>query len=337
MKFLHTLLHMLWSFIYFLRNEKGSDQIDEAFVEGFKDTIYLVTQQKNTKLFNRSRQETQSVETDFYERIGDTEAEDIIERHGDTPIMNTPHSRRGCDLQDADWGDMIDKLDRVRLLIRPDDAYVQTAVMAMNRKKDDVFIAAILGNARTGRRGTVNVALPNTQKLVTVDEDGVTGSSRFNVYTLTLAQYIFDENDVDEDIKRYWAWSPKAKQNLLNETQATSSEFASVKALVKGDIKEFMGFEFILTTRLPVTAAATTYTKADGTVGAGAGTLAAGARRMVTWAEDGMISATAVDLQADIGPRRDKKMSTQIYVCHSVGGVRMEEEKVLEVLLDETL
>ena len=314
-----------------------SFQITTAFVEGFKNNIYMLSQQKNARLFNKSRKESQRSDTDYYEIIGETEANDVLDRHGDTPINNSPHTRRAVSLQDADWGDMIDKLDRVRLLIRPDDAYVKIAVAAMNRKKDDIFIAAALGIARSGRTGSTNVALPNAQKLVSVDEDGTTGSAPFSVYTLTLMLQKFEEADIDEDSKLYFAWSAAAKRQLLNQTKATSSDYTTVQALVKGQINSFMGFEFIRTQRLPVTAAATTYTVAGGAVGSGSGTLAAGARRCVAWVEDGMISATGIDLFAKMSERDDKRYSTQIYVNHSVGAVRMEEVKVIEVLVDESL
>lgn len=318
-------------------NERGTFQITTAFVEGFKQNIYILSQQKVPRLFNKSRKESQNSETDFYERIGSTDANDVLDRHGDTPINNSPHSRRAVDLQDADWGDLIDKLDRVRLLIRPDDAYVQIAVMALNRKKDDVFIAAALGNARAGKTGSTLVALPNSRKLVAVNDDKATGASGMNLYTLTLMLEKFEEEEVDPEMPKYFAWSAAVKRQLLNETKATSSDYATVKALVNGQIDAFMGFQFIHSERLPVTSAVTTYTKSDGTVGAGAGSLSAGARRCIAWVEDGMISATGLDLFADIGPRRDKRMSTQVFVLHSVGAVRLEEAKVLEVLVDESL
>lgn len=341
MKIGNFLIMWLLSFAKFFNSigtsEAGSFQVDTAFIEGFKNNIYILSQQRAPRLFNVSRRESQASETDFYERIGSSDANDVLDRHGDTPINNTPHSRRAVDLQDADWGDLIDKLDRVRLLIRPDDAYVQTAVMALNRKKDDVFIVAALGIARAGKKATVSVALPDAQKIVVVDDAGG-GSSRMNVFTLTLLQEKFDEADIAEDIPRHIAWSSKAKQHLLNETKATSSDFASVKALVSGQINSFMGFMFHRSQLLPVTAAITNYDAPDGQVDAGGGSaLAAGARRCFAWVEDGMISATGVDLFADIGPRRDKRMSTQVYVQHSVGSVRLEEEKVVEFLLDETL
>jgi len=311
-----------------------SFQITTAFVEGFKNNIYMLSQQKKARLFGKSRMETQASEKDNYERIGVVEAQPVTERHGDTPILNTPHSRRSVTLEDTEWGDMIDRLDRVRLLINPDDAYVQSAIMSLNRQKDDVFIAAALGNAFTGKKGTIAVPLPDTQKIVAIDEDGVTGAVGLNVFTLTLVQAKFDEADIDEEIIRYFAISGKQRQNLLRDPQLTDQDFAVVKALVQGKTDFFMNFNFIRSQRLPVTAAVTNYDLVTGDVGAGAA-LPAGARRCFAWIGDGMISVTGEDLFVDVGPRRDKKMNTQVFVEHSVGSVRMEEEKVIEIIVIE--
>lgn len=316
--------------------QSGSFTIPENFVEGFSETIYILSQQKTPRLFGRSRVESQASEVDNYERLAPTEANDILDRHGDTKLANSPHSRRQVILEDADWADLIDRKDDIRLLIDPTNSYTMNANMALNRKKDDVFIAAALGIARAGKKGTVSVTLPNSQKQVAIADDG-SGASRFNVFTLTLMLENFEDNDVDEDTTKYFAWSSKVKQQLLNDTKATSSDFTTVQALVRGDIKAFMGFLFVRSQRLPVTAAATTFELLDGSVGTGAGALPAGARRCIAWVEDGMISSIGEELFVDVGTRRDKRLSKQIYLSHSVGAVRMEEEKVLEVLVDETL
>ena len=308
-----------------------SFEITTAFVEGFRNNIYMLAQQKNARLWGKSRNESQNSEVENFERIGETEAEDIVDRHGDTPFMNSQHSRRQVTLQDADWGDLIDKLDRVKMLINPNDAYVKTAVAALNRKKDDIFIAAALGVARGGKKGADVIALPDTQKLVATDGAIATN---LNVLTLTLVQAKFDDADVEEDTPRMFAWTGSQKQAMLNEDKATSSDFASVKALVRGEINSFMGFEFIRSQRLPVTAAITAYVPATGELGGGSN-LAAGARRCFAWLEDGMISSHGEDLIARISERDDKRYSTQIYAAHSVGAVRMEEEKVIEVICNE--
>jgi|AntRauTorcE11897_2_1112592.scaffolds.fasta_scaffold02434_6 hypothetical protein len=314
-----------------------SFNIPVNFVEGFKETIYMLSQQKTARYFGKSRLESQSSEVDNYERIEPTEANDILDRHGDTPLNNSIHSRRQVTLQDADWGDLIDKKDDIRLLIDPTNSYTMNAAAALNRKKDDVFIAAALGIARAGKKGAQTVVLPDSQKIVSVDPSTGT-SGRINISVLTQVQAKFDEADVDEDVMRYFGWSGRVKQQMLNDTKATSADFASVKALVDGRIDEFMGFKFIRSERLPITDAVTNYASNTGQVASGgANSLAAGARRCFAWVEDGMISSIGEELFVDVGIRRDKRLSKQVYLCQSVGAVRLDEDKVVEILVDESL
>ena len=44
----------------------------------------------------------------------------------------------------------------------------------------------------------------------------------------------------------------------------------------------------------------------------------------------------AEDITVDVGPRRDKRNSVQVYVAADFGATRMWEEAVVEVLCDET-
>ena len=309
--------------------QRGSFEIDEAFVETYKSNIYMLSQQMDSRLAKNCRQETQGGETDYFERLGLAEANKITDRHGDTVHSNTPHTRRACDYEEADYSDLIDKMDRVKLLINPDDAYVKAAVMGINRYKDDVFISAALGNARSGKKGATNVSLPASQKIGATNG---TASSGLNVFTLTIVLEKFDSNDVDEDIPKYLAYSGKQKQNLLNETEITSADYNSVKALVQGQVDSFMGFKFIRSERLPVTLAANTAFEATtGAFTGGSDTIASGARRCIAWAEDGMIFSTGVDLMVRVDELPTKRYSTQVYAAHQVGAVRMEEEKVVEI------
>jgi len=316
-------------------------EITTAFVQGYRNNIYMLAQQKDARLFGRSRNEVQGSKLEFYERLDAVDAVEVTTRHGDTPLLNPEHSRRACVLTDAEYGALIDQLDRVRLLINPDDSYVTVAVQALNRRKDDVFIAAALGNARSGEDGEDLVALPDTQKLVAVNENGTSGASPLNTFTLTNVAEKFNSSEIDPDIMKMWAIAPKQIRNLLNDEKITNADYATVKVLTQGQIEMFMGFKFIMTNRLPVTAAAVDYDVLDGVVGATGAedtTLAAGARRNFAWCEDGMISAVGKNnfgLKVDVGPRRDKRNSTQVYVVHSVGAVRLEEVKVIEILVAE--
>lgn len=312
-----------------------SNQVPVAFVEGYRNAIYMTAQQKDARLFGKSRMETQNSRREFYERIGQVELTEVTTRHGDTPLYDTPHSRRAVDLVDADYADLIDTLDRVRMLINPQDAYVQAAVAAVNRRKDRVFIAAALGNALTGETGSVAVALPNTQKLAATDGTNPTG---LNALTLTRTLEKFNLEEIDPNEEKYFAIGAKEVTHMLNDNKIVNGDYATVRALAQGKIETFAGFSFVMTNLLPVTSAAVSFSLTDGSVGAGAGTVAIGARRCFAWIPSGMIScegAGGLGMSVSIDKRPDKRNSYQVYVVSCVGAARMEEVKVVEVLVTE--
>ena len=58
-------------------------------------------------------------------------------------------------------------------------------------------------------------------------------------------------------------------------------------------------------------------------------------RNCIFFATGGLLLSTAQDITVDVGPRRDKRNSIQVYVSASFGAVRMWEEKVIRVKCDE--
>lgn len=312
-----------------------SFEITTAFVEGYRNNIMILSQQIGSRLRNNMHNVSQNSKAEFFERIGSVDAQEILDRHGDTPIMNTPHSRRMITLRDAEYADLIDKMDRVKLLINPDDAYVKVAVSALHRFSDDRIIEAALGDAKGGEDGSTLVPLPNTQKIACHDGSTTTGVG-LNTKTLIAVATKFDEAEVDEMEKRFIVWSSKQKQDLLNDAEAKNSDFNTVKALVKGEINEWLGFSFLRSERLPRLDANATYNVANGSVGAGTGTVSfASSRRCFAYSEMGIFFSTGADVMARISERSDKRYSTQIYVSESVGAARMEEVKVIEIICKE--
>lgn len=312
-----------------------SNSVSVAFIETFRSNIIMLAQQKGSRFQGKVRMETQASKTDYYERVGSVDAQEITTRHGDTPILNTPHTRRALTLIDAEYGDMIDKMDRVRLLIRPDDAYVKAAVWALGRKKDDQLIAAALGNAFGGETGGTAVALPAAQKMAAHDGSTTSGVN-LNVKTLRKCAEKFDANDIDPDMPKYFAFASSQKQALLAETEVSSADYNSIRTLVAGEIDSFMGFKFVRSERLVRSSTDITYNVVNGTYGSGTGTItAANSRRCFAWVEDGLIMALGQETAAKIAERADKRFGTQIYVSQSVGATRIEDTKVVEVVCSE--
>jgi len=248
----------------------------------------------------------------FFDQIGVTAAQLRTSRHGSTPQIDTPHSRRKLSLSTYEFGDLIDDSDKVRMLIDPTSTYSRAAAAAMNRSIDDVIITAMNADANTGVSGGTSTSLPSTQKTATSQQtDGLT------IAKLRSAKYILDNNDIDISLKRYLLCGPKQIQDLLAVTEVTSSDYAVVKALATGTINSFLGFEFIMSTRLNLDA---TYTDD---------------RLCFAFTEDAIKLAIGKDVTAKISERADKSYSTQVYYAMDIGATRMEEEKVVQIPCDE--
>lgn len=307
-----------------------SSQITTAFVQQYRAEVMHLSQQKGSKLQDKVRKESQNGKSAFYDRLGKAEAVEKTTRHADTPQIDSEHSRRRVTLTDYVWADLIDKEDLRRLLMDPAGPYAQAAIWGMGRQKDRKIIAAANGSAWGGEDGSTEVTMPNAQKLHSVASSAL---STANVAWLRGIKKKFDANDVDESIKRYGAITSNQLNALLGQTEVTSSDFNSIRALVMGEINTFLGFEFVRTELLDTQVDALSCSTTTGA--AGSGTSCIGSRRCIFWAMDGLLLATADDVETKIEPRPDKNYATQVYVSMGIGATRMEESKVVIGLTTE--
>lgn len=289
-----------------------SQQVTTAFVNQYRSNVELLLQQKQSKFAPLVRMETQRAEYEYYEQIGPVSAQPWGPRHGDTPLMETPHSRRRVSTSPWIWADLIDNPDRVRMLIEPTSPYATNAVMAFNRRKDDIIIRAALGTAYAGKEGEIPIPFPASQTI----EAGAEGITLDKL--IEVRQQLW-ESDVDEDEPVFVALSPAGFADLFHEEKITNADYATVKALAAGDIDTFMGFTFVRTTRLPYE-------------DAGGGNVI---RDNLVWVRDGILAAVAEDIKVEIDRRPDKKYSTQVYVEMDFGATRMEEKKVIKLQSQE--
>lgn len=284
-----------------------SNQITTAFVQQFSSNVQLLSQQRGSLLRNCVSEESVTGEKAFFDQVGSVAAVKRSSRHGDTPILETPHSRRMVTMDSYEWADLIDDADKVRMLIDPTSTYAVAAAAAMGRAMDDAIIEAALGAAKTGKSGATSTAF---------DSDNVVahGSTDLTLAKLIEAKKKLDLNSVDPSIQRYLALGPDQLESLLNTTEVQSADYNTVKALVQGEVDTFLGFKFVLTTRLGV---------------------ASNIRDCFVWAMDGIKLAVGKDVNARIDERADKSYSTQVYYSATFGATRMEEAKVIKIECDE--
>lgn len=230
-----------------------STEITTAFAQKFASNVELKLQQKQSRL--RGAVMTQGMsgvkQGQIIQQVGSVAAVKKTTRHGDTPIMNTPHDARWVFPEDYHWGDLIDNMDRIKTLADFDSPYSSSAVASLNRGIDDEIIAAFFSDTtKTGETGgtttdwTTFVAASTGHKIAS-------GSQGLTVGKLISAKKALRaaENDLDEDTV-YCAINAELEADLLAETQVISLDYNTKPVLVDGKLTSFMGINFIHTERL---------------------------------------------------------------------------------------
>ena len=253
-----------------------SVQITTAMVDMFSANVMHLAQQSESRLRKYCRQEVQNAETKSYDRVGTKTAQKKTGRHSDVNYQDTPHSRRRVTMDYFYDADMVDEEDKIKTIMNVENEYAIAIAGALGRAMDEVIIAAALGTAITGRDGSGTATLANANKVSCFDGSTTTGVG-LNVPTLRKVRKLFKSNEaVKDNEKIIFIFAAEQADNLLGSTQATSSDYAAIKALVDGEINYFMGFEFCRTELLPFLTADSTYNVTTGVVGSGTGTNTAG-------------------------------------------------------------
>lgn len=143
----------------------------------------------------------------------------------DVTPMDISHSLVTCTLENWNAPEYTDIFDAAEVNFDEKSELASVIAMALGRREDQLVIDAL--NAATSTH------------------TAITATSGFDVATIREAGAALDGVGAPME-GRYIAFNKTQKQQLLGTTQATSSDYMNVKALVSGDIDTFYGFKFIL-------------------------------------------------------------------------------------------
>ena len=293
-----------------------SYSIPENHVRQFKANVRMLSQQKNSRLRRTVRDDGDIVgDRVHFDRIGAQEASKITNRHGDTQLANSEHSRRTAFMNGYEYAELVDKQDKLKTLYDPQNYYAMNGRSAMGRAFDDEIILALGGNAYIDVDGSTGLALPAAQK-VAVDShtyDTATGDANLTISKLMSVRDTIYGAEVDEELKLYFVATQKMLSGLLydQDYRIADVDYNTVKALVNGEVNTLLGFEFVRSQRL----------KND----------SSGNRLGYAYTENAIGCGVPEDITVSIDKRPDKKNSMQVYVEMHTGAVRIEDAHVVEV------
>ena len=312
-----------------------SFEITVAFVEQYRANILLLSQQKMSRLRATCQEETVVGRAFYGERVGATAGADIEERHGDTPLVSTPHSRRRGSMIDWDWADLVEEMDKVKMLIDPLSTYVLNAIAAANRRIDKHIYDALGGTSAAGQSGGTIINNYDAGECRLVRSDGVVEAAgadntaatatALTIAKLLTCKQLLDEGDIDPERQRHFIYNPFNMNQLLNLTEVKSDDYNTVKALAHGKIDTFMAFKFHMLQNFQ-----------DATKGHlqdSPNETADEAVDCYAYAQDAIKLGVGKDVTTRIDTRVDKRMATQPYVRMSFGAVRVEGPAVVEISL----
>jgi len=288
-----------------------STEITTAFVKQYVRGITLLQQQLDSRFRDTVRRETIKGDQEFFDQVDATAMSKRTTRHADTVYTDVPHRRRSVTTSPYDTADLIDKPDLVRTLTDPENSYVKSFAAAANRTIDDVIVAAFFATAKTGVDGTTDETFDTSAYA-----SGGTGRRIDNTGAVLTVDKLIDcrealealENDPNETW--YIGVTAKVKGDLLNQEKVTSSDYATLKALVHGEIDTFLGFRFVNSERLETDSADVL---------------------CPVWTKESMLMATGQEPRGSVDTLPTKRNSVQVFYSLDVGATRMNSKGVLQL------
>jgi hypothetical protein len=210
--------------------------IQDVFVDAFDRNIRQLAQQSRNRLRGYVDVRGSSSETEAWDTLAPSEMSLKSGRGAATPVVDAPWGRRVAGNATYDIGELVGTDDITQMLADPLSNLTRSFGMAAYRSQDDVIIAALDGNGGS-------VAFDAGQ----IVGGAYTADINFDLVTEVSEKFL--DNDIDPETEKVFVISPAQQRKLLQLTEATNQDYAH-KALQQGFVQDWMGFMWIVSTRL---------------------------------------------------------------------------------------
>ena len=221
----------------------------------------------------------------------------------DVTPLNVDFSQVTATMQDWNAAEYSDIFMQQKVNFDERQELVQVVANAIGRRQDQLIIDALTASS--------------TSNTVSNDIGGT--DSNLNLDKLLSAKKALDKNNVPPQ-DRHMVIHANSLAALLGETEVTSSDYNSVKALVSGEINTFLGFNF--------------HVLGDRTEG---GLAVDGSLDRTIWA----FHKDAVGYAEGMGPKTEinyvpEKTSFLVNAMFSAGAVAIDAEGIVQITCRET-
>lgn len=290
------------------------DAITEAFVNKYGRNVHMQVQQRGSRFYNKVAHEDALGSEAFYvDRLGPftgntyADREAVGVRHQATPINDTPHSKRLISPIDFDWGTILDKFDKVRMLMDPMSRYIMNARDAISRDIDVEILTAVTRTALDKSGASVDIG---AAQQVNTGAGGLAEGDVLNLEVILAVEEAMNALEVPAD-GRIWPVRSDRWRQLKSIPQIQDIDLNAYKILSDPQSTAtevyFNGFWFVRTELTP------------------------NANISPIFQRDGIVWGDWTDIQANIEQDPTRKYSWVPYFCMTGGAVRVEEERVIEL------
>lgn len=311
-----------------------SGGIPTWFVDQVKGTLYHVCQQRDSRFAKAVRVEpVLSAAAKGFDMMGSLALVEKTARNVDTPTVDPTTQRRWVETTPYHQSVLYDEDDDLSMLLDPMSDFAIDLRRAVNRKKDDIILAAFDATVTSGRRlgSTITWAAQSGNTKYTESSGGRTipfdcseGNCDASQVGMTaekvqLIREYFTRNEVDEGTPLWCAISPRQKTSLLGQQEYSSGDYNTTKPLATGEIIwNWHGLNWIVSNKI----VKGTTNDVDGTDDV---------YECWAWAEDGIILGVQDDVTVRMSVESTLSYSQRVYVHMNMGSMRMDEDKVLKV------
>lgn len=288
----------------------------------FKGIIGHEAQQNGSRLEQTVMTEFMEGNKTYFDKLGKNSHYIKSARNQDKTFSDLTFERRQVQEQLASFDHIFDREDLIKYIDNPRNEVVRSAVMELGRRKDEIIMDALSGNAVVTANGsTSNQALTLTVAVNdSTFDNAAAADTGLTVGKLKKAKVLITENYGIGANERIFCVAPSRQiMNLTTATETVSSDFRVNKPLegpgVVSGLSGYLGVDFIEYEDTGVD------TNSDELV--------------YVYTEDAVRMGIYIPLTVEIEKITTKATNPDsLAVFEAIGATRMWEEKVVQVACD---